>query len=133
LAVVSSRAGGEGVRLSSRAVSWLATGLAGGFFSGLVGVGGGIVMVPLLVSRLRLSQHRAHGTSLAIIILVGASGFLGYWLRGHVDWGLVVWLAIGSALGAYLGAHTMARVPERSLRAMFGVFMLIVAARLFVT
>jgi uncharacterized membrane protein YfcA len=102
-------------------------------FSGLVGVGGGTVMVPLLVARLHLSQHRAHGTSLAIIIFVGAAGFIGYWWRGNVDWSLVGWLALGSAVGSYLGARIMAGVPERQLRAIFGVFMLIVAVRLFVT
>lgn len=90
-------------------------------------------MVPLLVGRLHLSQHRAHGTSLAIVIFVGTAGFLGYWLRGNVDWSLVLWFAMGSAIGSYLGARTMTGVPERQLRAMFGVFMLIVAVRLFVT
>jgi len=109
------------------------TGLAGGFFSGLTGVGGGIVMVPLLTGPLKLSQHRAHGTSLAIVIFVASAGFVGYWLQEHIDWSLVLWLAIGSAIGAFLGANTMTRLPERSLRALFGAFMLAVAVRLFVT
>jgi len=107
------------------------TGVAAGFFSGLTGVGGGIVMVPLLTSRLRLSQHRAHATSLTIAVFVASAGVVGYWLRDHIEWGLVLWLALGGAIGAFLGATTMTRVPERQLRGLFGAFMLVVAVRLF--
>ena len=105
--------------------------MVGGFFSGLTGVGGGAIMVPLLTGLLRLPQRLAHGTSLAIVVFVGSAGLAGYWLAGNVDWSLALWLAIGSVGGAYLGAVTMARIPERSLRLIFGLFLLAMAVRMF--
>jgi uncharacterized membrane protein YfcA len=90
-------------------------------------------MVPLLTSLLRLPQHRAHGTSLAIVVFVGAAGLAGYWLTENVDWGLSLWLAIGGALGAYLGAVAMNRLAPRALRLVFGLFLLTVAVRMFIT
>jgi uncharacterized membrane protein YfcA len=125
--------GREVRKLRSRRGSALVTGLTGGFFSGLTGVGGGTIMVPLLTGLLGLSQHRAHGTSLAIVIFVGAAGLLGYWITENVDWGLAGWLAIGGAVGAYAGARTMIRIPERSLRLIFGLFLLGAAVRMFLT
>ena len=89
-------------------------------------------MVPLLTGLLRLPQRLAHGTSLAIVIFVGTAGLLGYWIRENIDWSLAFWLAIGSVGGAYLGAVTMTRIPERSLRLMFGLFLLAMAIRMFI-
>jgi uncharacterized membrane protein YfcA len=105
--------------------------VAGGFFSGLTGVGGGAIMVPLLTGLLKLPQHRAHGTSLTIVIFVGTAGMIGYWIAGNIDWGVVGWLAIGSMAGAYFGAAAMVHVPERQLRFIFGLFLLATAVRLF--
>jgi uncharacterized membrane protein YfcA len=96
-------------------------------------VGGGAIMVPLLTGWLKLSQHRAHGTSLAIVIFVGTAGLLGYWLTKNIDWSLAGWLAIGGAIGAYAGARTMVRIPERQLRLLFGIFLLGAAIRMFIT
>jgi uncharacterized membrane protein YfcA len=107
------------------------TGLTGGFFSGLTGVGGGVIMVPLLRRLQGLAQHKAHGTSLAIVIFVGPAGLIGYWLNGNIDWKLAPWLAVGSAFGAYFGAVTMSRLAPRSLQLVFGVFLLLVAIRMF--
>jgi uncharacterized membrane protein YfcA len=78
-----------------------------------------------------LPQHVAHGTSLAIVIFVGTAGLLGYWLNENVDWGLALWLSIGSALGAYFGAVTMSRLAPRALQLTFGVFLLSVGIRMF--
>lgn len=121
------------MQLRSRGSKSVFTGLAGGFFSGLTGVGGGAVMVPLLTGLLRLPQHLAHGTSLAIVVFVGAAGLAGYWLTANVDWSLALWLSMGASLGAYLGAITMTRLAPRSLRLMFGLFLLMVAVRMFIT
>lgn len=105
------------------------TGVAGGAFSGLTGVGGGAVMVPMLVGWLKLSQHRAHGTSLAIIMFVAISGVAGYWHAGNIDWRLVFALSPGAVIGVYVGAKAMVRVPALQLRLLFGVFLLFVAFR----
>ena len=109
--------------------SAVVTGLAGGTFSGLTGVGGGAIMVPLMTGQLRLSQHRAHGTSLAIITLVAVAGALVYWRAGNVDWRLVLALTPGAVAGVYVGARAMVRVPALQLRLLFGAFLFFVAFR----
>ena len=110
----------------------LLTGSLGGFFSGLTGVGGGALMVPLLTAILRLPQHRAHGTSLLLVTCAAGAGALPYLWRGEIDWTLVGGLLGGSVAGAYLGARAMMRVPERHLQILFGAFLLTVAVRMLV-
>ena len=107
----------------------MVTGSAGGAFSGLTGVGGGAVMVPMLTGWLKLSQRRAHGTSLAIIMFVAISGAAGYWRAGNIDWPLVLALSPGAIAGVYAGAKAMVKVPALQLRLLFGVFLLFVAFR----
>jgi uncharacterized membrane protein YfcA len=86
-------------------------------------------MVPLLTGQLKLSQHRAHGTSLAIITFIALAGVVGYWQAGNVDWGLVLTLAPGAVIGVYAGAKAMLRVPALQLRLLFGLFLFVVAFR----
>jgi len=86
-------------------------------------------MVPLLTGRLQLSQHRAHATSLAIIMFVAVAGATGYWLAGNIDWPLVLALAPGAVLGVYVGAKTMVKLPALQLRLLFGLFLFFVAFR----
>jgi uncharacterized membrane protein YfcA len=129
--LLSSHHHDEGASLNSRRSGSLLTGLAGGFFSGLTGVGGGAIMVPLLTTFRRMPQHLAHGTSLAIVVFVGTAGAIGYWINGNIDWSLAPWLAIGSVGGAYVGARTMNLIPERWLQLIFGVFLFTVAIRMF--
>ena len=90
-------------------------------------------MVPLLRTFQRLPQHTAHGTSLAIVLPVATAGVFGYWLTDNIDWSLALWLAMGSAAGAYFGAVTMSRIAPRPLQLIFGTFLLTVAARMFLT
>ncbi|HXK33759.1 MAG TPA: sulfite exporter TauE/SafE family protein [Dehalococcoidia bacterium] len=123
--------GGEGTNASDsrRKHAALVTGLAGGAFSGLTGVGGGAVMVPLLTGRLGLSQHRAHATSLAIILFVAIAGVAGYWRAGNIDWRLVAAFTPTAMLGVFAGARAMMKVPALQLRLLFGVFLFFVAFR----
>lgn len=86
-------------------------------------------MVPLLTGQLGLDQHRAHGTSLAIIMFIAVAGTFAYWQAGNVDWPLVLALAPGAVLGAYAGAKAMVRVPALQLRLLFGLFLFFVAFR----
>jgi hypothetical protein len=89
-------------------------------------------MVPLLRRLHGLSQHRAHGTSLAIVIFIGSAGVVSYAINRNVNWSLAIWLGVGGALGAYFGAVAMHRLAPRSLQLVFGVFLLTVAIRMFV-
>lgn len=107
-------------------------GLAGGVLSGLLGVGGGIVMVPLLVLRGRYSQRDAHALSLGAIIPISAAGAATYGAAGEVRLWEAAALAAGAIAGAQVGAAVLSRASERTLKASFGVFLLLVAVAMAV-
>ena len=127
---ISSLRRDEGLRPPHIAAG-VAVGLVAGLLSGLLGVGGGIVMVPLLVGVIGLSQHEAHATSLAAIVPIAAVGALRFGAEGTVDLRLAVLLALGSLVGAPLGAKVMARTAEGTLKMLFGALMVVVAVQLF--
>jgi uncharacterized membrane protein YfcA len=102
-------------------------GVLGGALSGLLGVGGGIVMVPLLVLWARYGQRDAHAASLGAIIPISIAGIATYGIAGEVKVGPAIALAAGSIFGAQLGAGILARIDEKLLRAVFGAFLLAVA------
>ncbi len=89
-----------------------------------MGVGGGIIMVPLMVSYLRLTQHQAIATSLGVVLVVGMSGASVYFIRGDWDWLTMIELAAGGIVGAYVGARVMARLSADRLRLIFPLVML---------
>jgi uncharacterized membrane protein YfcA len=103
-------------------------GLAGGLFSGLLGVGGGVVMVPLLVFWGGFRQRDAHAVSLGAIIPISAAGVLTFGAAGEIHLWEAAALAVGAIAGAQVGARLLARADERRLKLAFGVFLLIVAA-----
>jgi uncharacterized membrane protein YfcA len=105
----------------------VAIGVLGGLLSGLLGVGGGIVMVPLLVLWAGYGQRDAHAASLGAIIPISIAGIATYGVAGQVKVGPAVALAAGSVVGARLGAGLLARIDERLLKAVFGLFLLGVA------
>jgi uncharacterized protein len=109
-----------------------AIGLAGGLFSGLLGVGGGVVMVPLLVLWGGFGQRDAHAVSLGAIIPISAAGVLTFGAAGEIRVWEALALAVGAIAGAQVGARLLARVDERKLKLAFGVFMLIIAVLLVV-
>src|SRR5689334_16750002 len=115
-----------------RAVAVLA-GAVAGFFGGLFGVGGGIVLVPLLTNFLAFTQHRAHGTSLAVIVFTAIASVVVYATHGNVDvvTGAIVGLA--SVAGAPLGVRLAQRLSGPNLSRAFYVFLVLVAARLLWT
>jgi uncharacterized membrane protein YfcA len=105
----------------------LAIGLGGGLLSGLLGVGGGIVMVPLLVFWAGYAQREAHALSLGAIIPISIAGIATYGIAGEVRWWDALALAAGSIVGARIGAGWLARIDERLLKVVFGVFLIGVA------
>jgi hypothetical protein len=108
----------------------IAIGLGGGLLSGLLGVGGGIVMVPLLVLWAGFAQRDAHATSLGAIIPISIAGIVTYGAAGEVRYGTALALAAGSVLGAPIGARLLARMDERMLKLVFGVFLIAVSVLL---
>ncbi len=100
--------------------------LAGGFGS-LVGLGGGVLIVPLLTGVLKVDQHQAHGTSIVAVALTAIVGSVAYALGGEVDWGAALLLAVTAMVAARLGAKSTKRLRARVLRRVFGLFLLLVA------
>jgi uncharacterized membrane protein YfcA len=102
-------------------------GSAAGFLSGLLGIGGGIIMVPAFAVVIGMPLRRALGTSLVVITALVVPGTLEHWRLGHVDWSIFLVLAIGVLPGARLGARIALGVAERTLRRAVGVFLIVVA------
>ena len=105
----------------------LVIGVVAGLLSGLLGVGGGIVMVPLLVLWAGFGQREAHATSLGAIVPISLAGVLTYGIAGAVRVPAAAALAVGSVAGARVGAGLLARLNERTLKSLFGAFLVIVA------
>ena len=105
-------------------------GLVGGVTSGLLGVGGGIVLVPMLGKFLGLDQKRAQATSLAILVFTAIAAAITYHAIGTVDLAMAARLAVGAIAGVRLGALQSNAVPAARLRRGFGIFTLVVGVRL---
>ena len=109
-----------------------AIGVLGGLLSGLLGVGGGIIMVPLLVYWAGFRQRDAHAISLGAIIPISVAGIATYGVAGQIRYWPALALAAGAIGGAQFGAGILARIDERLLKAIFGVFLVGVAVLLVV-
>lgn len=107
-----------------------AIGLTAGLFGGLVGLGGGVVMIPLMVRFGGLRQHQAHGTSLVALVFTGLAGAATYATRGVIDVAAAASLALPAMATARLGARYAHALPEWKLKRAFGGFLLLVTALL---
>ena len=106
-------------------------GIAAGMLSGLVGIGGGLVIVPALVYFLGFSQHTAQGTSLMMILLpVGILAVFNYYKQGYVDMKVVWLLAIGFIVGGYFGSKIAISLPQETVKKIFAVLMIAIAIKM---
>jgi uncharacterized membrane protein YfcA len=106
-------------------------GIAAGILGGLVGVGGGIIIVPALVYFLSFSQKSAQGTSLGLLLLpVGIFAVLQYYKHGHVDLKVVAILAIGFLAGGYFGSKIALSLPQETVKKIFAIVLLLVAIKM---
>ena len=108
-------------------------GLVAGVFSALFGVGGGIVVVPLLIALAGLPERPAMATSLAAIAIIALAGTISYALRGDVDPAGAALVGLPAALGATVGATLQRRVAARTLSLAFAALLVAVAVRLLVS
>ena len=113
-------------------MSCIAVGLAAGLLSGLFGVGGGTVIVPMLVLLLGFDQKLASGTSLAAIVPTATVGVISYAIHGSVDVVVALILAAGSVVGAQIGSWLLARLSQNAIRWGFVAFLIVVIVMLFV-
>lgn len=105
-------------------------GLFAGSFSGLVGIGGGVIIIPMLIFFLGLTQHEAQGTSLAIMLPpIGFMAAFQYYKAGHVNLMYALIIAIAFFIGGYFGAKYAVKMPQDVLKKIFGVFLLLIALK----
>lgn len=97
----------------------------------MFGVGGGIIVVPALVLVFGLSQFQAAGTSSATIVAAAAAGLVAFAVDDQVDWTAALLVFVGSGTGAWLGARSMTRIPERALTTAFAVILAIAGVRMW--
>lgn len=106
-------------------------GIAGGLIGGMFGVGGGIIVVPLLVLWLGFSQHMAQGTMVFIFLLpTSILGFWAYHKAGNIDIPAAILVSIGMVLGTWIGAAYAQQVPAPLLKRMFGIVMILAGLKL---
>lgn len=105
-------------------------GLLAGILSGLLGIGGGIVLVPMMVSLLGFAQHNAHATSLAVIVPTAIMSSIVYGIHGNINIVLATILAVGSVIGASIGAKLMKKISAPQLKRIFGILLLVVGVRM---
>ena len=110
----------------------LLIGLVAGFFSALFGVGGGLVMVPLLILLIRFPERAAMATSLAAIGVIASVGVISYGLRGEVDPAAAAVVGLPAAVGAIVGTGIQQRVTGRALGLGFAAFLVVVGVLLLV-
>ena len=105
-------------------------GIAAGVLSGLVGIGGGVVIVPLLVMIVGLSQHTAQGTTLAMLSFpVSFVAAYNYWQKGMVDWKIAMILCVGFIVGGYFGSKLAISIPSLTIKKVFAVLMIVIAIK----
>jgi uncharacterized membrane protein YfcA len=106
-------------------------GLGAGLLAGMFGVGGGILIVPMLVVVLKFDQRFANGTSLAALVPIAVSNIFTYWAHGHIDWHLAGFIVVGALVGAVIGTHLLQIINRRALALIFSSVMMFAAVRLF--
>jgi uncharacterized membrane protein YfcA len=106
-------------------------GLAAGALSGMVGVGGGIIIVPALVYILGFSQFQAQGTSLGLLLLpVGVLAVWNYYKQGYIDVKVVLVMCAAFVVGGYLGSKFTLSLPQETVKKIFAVILLLVAGKM---
>jgi len=108
----------------------LAIGLAAGILSGMVGVGGGLIVVPALVFFMGFTQHQAQGTSLGLLLLpVGILAVINYYNKGNIDIKVVLIMSLAFVLGGWVGSKIALSVNQETLKKIFAIFLFYVAFR----
>ena len=106
-------------------------GVAAGILSGLVGVGGGLIIVPALVYFVAFSQKEAQGTSLGILLLpVGILAVMQYYQKGYIDVKVVLIVSVGFLIGGWFGSKMAVALPVGIIKKIFAIFMLITAIKM---
>jgi len=106
-------------------------GLAAGILSGMIGIGGGIIIVPALVFVLGFTQQQAQGTSLGLLLLpVGILAVMNYYKQGYIDVKVVTIMCITFVAGGWLGSKIALSLPQETVKKIFAVILILVAFKM---
>jgi uncharacterized membrane protein YfcA len=108
----------------------IAMGLATGILSGLMGVGGGVILVPMLVILLGIPQHMAQGISMLVIIPTAIAGIIHFVKDKLVNVRVATYLAVGAVAGSLISSNVVQYIPAADLKKVFGVFVFITGIRM---
>jgi uncharacterized membrane protein YfcA len=109
----------------------LAVGLAAGFLSGMVGIGGGIIIVPVLVYFLGFTQHQAQGTTLFMFLLpIGILGVMNYHKQGYVDYKTALIICSTFVFGSYFGSKLSISLDQKTVKQIFGAIIILLGAKM---
>ncbi|MGD0785666.1 MAG: sulfite exporter TauE/SafE family protein [Sedimentisphaerales bacterium] len=109
----------------------LLVGVVAGILSGILGIGGGVIIIPALIFLFGMTQHMAQGTTLALMIPpIGILAAMEYYKKGFVDIKIAALICIGFVLGGFLGAKFAMAIDEQILKKIFGIFFLIISLRM---
>ena len=115
-------------------ILYLLLGLVAGTFSGLIGIGGAIIIIPALVLLFRLSQHTAQGTTLALMVPpIGLLAAWTYYKSGFVDLKVAGLICLGFFVGGLVGARFATEISEQVLRRLFGVVLLLASLKMILS
>jgi len=107
-------------------------GLTAGILSGLLGIGGGIILVPALIYLFQFSQTQAQGTTLAMMIPpIGLLAVMEYYKQGQINWKVAAFLCTGFFVGGLIGAKICLALPKAVLQKIFGIVLLLIGVKMF--
>jgi uncharacterized membrane protein YfcA len=119
-------------QMNVRLLGGLSLGVAAGILAGMIGIGGGLIIVPALLYFFKMDQHTAQGTSLAVLLPpTGLLAFIQYYRAGHVHVGIAIMIALGVLVGGYFGGDWAQQLSGPLLRKLFAVLMAAVAVKMF--
>ncbi len=115
----------------AHAFLYILTGLLAGILSGLIGIGGGVIIIPILVLIFGLSQKTAQGTTLALLVPpIGLLAAWAYYKQGYVNFPIAGFICLGFVIGGLLGAKLAVRISDPVLEKIFGIALLIIALKM---
>ena len=111
----------------------LAVGLVAGFLSGMVGIGGGIIIVPVLVYFLGFTQHQAQGTTLFMFLLpIGILGVMNYHKQGYVDYKTALFICSTFVFGSYFGSKLSISLDQKTIKQIFGAIIIVLGIKMLI-
>jgi len=115
----------------SEIIVLLVIGIIAGFFSGLVGIGGGIIIVPVLVYFLHFNQQQAQGTTLFMFLFpIGILGVMNYYKAGFVDWKAAAIMGITFLAGSFFGSKLAISIDQQTVKKIFGLFIILLGIKM---